>query len=97
MANGSPGCQCTYRRFGPESASFRVCHDLRPSVAWAGIPPLEQLMTRLTRARHENRLERTLQQLVYTKVLVLDELGNLPLSREEAGLNHPGCLGGLMV
>ena len=47
---------------------------------------LEQLMTRLTRARHENRLERTLQQLVYPKVLVLDELGYLPLSREEASL-----------
>lgn len=47
---------------------------------------LEQLMTRLTRARHENRLERTLQQLVYPKLLVLDELGYLPLSREEASL-----------
>ena len=47
---------------------------------------LEQLMTRLTRARHENRLERTLQQLVYPKVLILDELGYLPLSREEASL-----------
>ena len=47
---------------------------------------LEQLMTRLTRARHENRLERTLQQLVYPKVVVLDELGYLPLSREEASL-----------
>jgi DNA replication protein DnaC len=47
---------------------------------------LEQLMTRLTRARHENRLERTLQQLVYPRVLVLDELGYLPLSREEASL-----------
>ena len=47
---------------------------------------LEQLMTRLTRARHENRLERTLQQMVYPKALVLDELGYLPLSREEASL-----------
>jgi DNA replication protein DnaC len=47
---------------------------------------LEQLMTRLTRARHENRLERTLQQHVYPKVIVLDELGYLPLSREEASL-----------
>ena len=47
---------------------------------------LEQLMTRLTRARHENRLERTLQQLVYPKLLILDELGYLPLSREEASL-----------
>jgi DNA replication protein DnaC len=47
---------------------------------------LEQLMTRLTRARHENRLERALQQHVYPKVMVLDELGYLPLSREEASL-----------
>jgi DNA replication protein DnaC len=47
---------------------------------------LESLMTRLNRARLENRLERTLQQLVYPKVLILDELGYLPLSREEASL-----------
>ena len=36
-------------------------------------------MTRLVRARHENRLERTLQQLVYPRLLILDELGYLPL------------------
>ncbi len=47
---------------------------------------LETLMTRLVRATHENRLERALQQLVYPKVLVLDEIGYLPLSREEASL-----------
>ena len=47
---------------------------------------LETLMTRLVRARHENRLERTLQQLVYPRLLILDELGYLPLSREEASL-----------
>jgi len=47
---------------------------------------LEQLLTRLTRARAENRLERTLQQLVYPKVLVLDEMGYLPMNREEASL-----------
>jgi DNA replication protein DnaC len=47
---------------------------------------LEELMTRLVRAKHENRLERTLQQLVYPKVLILDEIGYLPLSREEASL-----------
>ena len=39
----------------------------------------ETLMTRLVRARHENRLERTL-------LLILDELEYLPLSREEASL-----------
>jgi DNA replication protein DnaC len=47
---------------------------------------LETLMTRLVRAKHENRLERALQQLVYPKVLILDEIGYLPLSREEASL-----------
>ena len=47
---------------------------------------LEQLMTKLLRARQENRLERQLQQLAYPKVLILDEIGYLPLSREEASL-----------
>jgi DNA replication protein DnaC len=47
---------------------------------------LETLMTRLLRARSENRLDRTLQQLAYPKVLILDEVGYLPLSREEASL-----------
>jgi len=46
----------------------------------------ETLMTRLVRARHENRLDRTLQQLTYPKLVILDELGYLPLSREEASL-----------
>ena len=43
-------------------------------------------MGRLVRARHENRLDRTLQQLAYPSVLILDELGYLPLTREEASL-----------
>jgi len=47
---------------------------------------LETLMTRLGRAKHENRLERALQQLVYPRLLVLDEMGYLPLSREDASL-----------
>lgn len=47
---------------------------------------LETLMTRLVRAKHENRLDRTLQQLTYPKLLILDEIGYLPLSREEASL-----------
>ena len=47
---------------------------------------LENLMGRLVRARHENRLDRTLQQLAYPRVLILDELGYLPLTREEASL-----------
>ncbi len=47
---------------------------------------LETLMTRLKRAQTENRLERQLQQFVYPKVLVLDEIGYLPMSRDEASL-----------
>ena len=53
------------------------------NACWA---PITSVLSRLTRARNENRLERTLQQLVYPKLLVLDELGYLPLSREEASL-----------
>jgi DNA replication protein DnaC len=47
---------------------------------------LETLMTKLTRAQHENRLERTLKQMTYPKLLILDELGYLPLSQQEASL-----------
>lgn len=47
---------------------------------------LESLMGGLVRARHENRLDRRLQQLTYPRLLILDELGYLPLSREEASL-----------
>ena len=47
---------------------------------------LEQLMGKLKRASQENRLERQLQQLTYPKVLILDEIGYMPLSREDASL-----------
>lgn len=47
---------------------------------------LETLMTRLVRAMNENRLERSLQQLIYPKVLIIDEIGYLPLSQQEANL-----------
>ena len=47
---------------------------------------LEQLMTRLLKSFNENRLERTLQQLSYSKVLIIDEIGYLPLSNTEASL-----------
>lgn len=47
---------------------------------------LETLMTRLSKALNENRLERSLQQLSYPKLLIIDELGYLPLSRVEASL-----------
>lgn len=47
---------------------------------------LESMMTRLTRAQMENRVERQLQQFVSPKVLIIDEMGYLPMNREEAGL-----------
>ncbi|HWA54821.1 MAG TPA: IS21-like element helper ATPase IstB [Solirubrobacterales bacterium] len=47
---------------------------------------LETLMGRLRRAQQENRLERQMQQLVYPKVLLIDEIGYLPLTRDEASL-----------
>jgi len=47
---------------------------------------LESLMTRLSKADSENRLEQTLKQLTYPKLLIIDELGYLPLTRFEASL-----------
>jgi DNA replication protein DnaC len=47
---------------------------------------LESLLTRLTRARMEKRVERQLQQFAYARVLIIDEMGYLPMSRDEAGL-----------
>jgi DNA replication protein DnaC len=47
---------------------------------------LESMITRLTRARMENRVERQLIQFVSPKVLIIDEMGYLPMNRDEAGL-----------
>jgi len=47
---------------------------------------LESLITRLKRAQRENRVDKQLQQLCYPKVLIIDEMGYLPMTREEAGL-----------
>lgn len=44
------------------------------------------LESMLTRARLENRVERQIQQFVYPKVLIIDGMGYLPMSRDEAGL-----------
>ncbi len=41
---------------------------------------------RLTLARLENRVERQIQQFVYPKVLIIDGMGYLLMSRDEAGL-----------
>ena len=43
---------------------------------------LETLMTRLVKAQNENRLEQALKKLVYPKLLIIDEIGYLPLTRE---------------
>ena len=47
---------------------------------------LDRLVRTLMRSRQENRLDRQLQQLTYPKILVLDEMGYLPMTREEASL-----------
>ena len=47
---------------------------------------LDKLITTLKKAQQENRLERQMQQLMYPKLLVLDEIGYLPMSREESSL-----------
>jgi DNA replication protein DnaC len=47
---------------------------------------LESMITRLTKARMENRADRQLQQFVYPKMLIIDEMGYLPMNREEAGM-----------
>ena len=47
---------------------------------------LDRLMTTLKKAQQENRLERQMQQLMYPKLLVLDEIGYLPMGQDEASL-----------
>jgi hypothetical protein len=47
---------------------------------------LEELIGRLVRAAKESRLGRSLQLLAYPKVLIIDEIGYLPLSSFEASL-----------
>jgi len=47
---------------------------------------LESMITRLIKARMENRADRQLQQFVYPKMLIIDEMGYLPMNREEAGM-----------
>ncbi len=47
---------------------------------------LGRLVSTLMKARQENRLDQQLQQLSYPKVLILDEIGYLPMAREESSL-----------
>lgn len=44
------------------------------------------LIASLTRAHNENRLEEKLKLLVQPKLLIIDEIGYLPLGREQANL-----------
>jgi hypothetical protein len=69
-----------------DASGHRARREGRRSGYSALFLTLESLMGRLGRARHENRLDRTLQQLTYPRLLIQDELGYLPLSREEASL-----------
>lgn len=48
--------------------------------------PLENLIGRLKRAQMEHRVDKHLQLLLYPRVLIIDEMGYLPMNREEAGL-----------
>ena len=47
---------------------------------------LDQMLMKLKRAREENKLEKVLTTLVQPKVLVLDEIGYIPMGREDASL-----------
>ena len=47
---------------------------------------LDKLMTTLKKAQLENRLERQMQLLTCPRVLVLDEIGYLPMEPDEASL-----------
>lgn len=63
---------------------------IAPGVTDAGhrvlFMPLDRLIATLMKAKQENWLERQLQQLSYARVLILDEIGYLPMNREEASL-----------
>jgi len=47
---------------------------------------LENLIGRLKKAQTEQRVDKQVQLLLYPRVLIIDEMGYLPMSREEAGL-----------
>lgn len=48
--------------------------------------PLDRLMGTLSKAKQEQHLDRCLQQLASIRVLIIDEIGYLPMNREEASL-----------
>ena len=76
---GPPGVGKTHLAVGLGVKAVEAGHSVR-------FLTLETLMTWLAKAQHENRLERVLKQLTYPKVLIIDEIGYLPLNRHEASL-----------
>ena len=85
---GGQPVRASLLKVDPRDAHLAIALGIKAVEAGASVLflTLESLMGRLIRARHENRLERTLQQLAYPRLLILDELGYLPLSRDEASL-----------
>ncbi len=53
--------------------------------------PLDRLIATLMKAKQENRLERQLQQLSYARVLILDEIGYLPMNSGFAPIFPDTC------
>ena len=77
---GPPGVGKTHLAIGLAIKAAEVGHRVL-------FLTLEERMVKLKRGGgQENRLERLLLQLAYPKVLVLDEIGYLPLPREDASL-----------
>ncbi len=74
----------------PGVGKTHLAVDLGVKAADAGhrvlFMPLDWLVATLMKAKLENRLERQLQQLSYARVLLLDEIGYLSMTREEASL-----------
>ncbi|KLD50021.1 ATP-binding protein [Escherichia coli] len=76
---GPPGVGKTHLAIAPDVKAVDAGHRVL-------FMPLDRLIATLMKAKQEKRLERQLQQLSYARVLILDEIGYLPMNREEASL-----------
>ncbi|WP_033816920.1 IS21-like element helper ATPase IstB, partial [Escherichia coli] len=72
---GPPGVGKTHLAIAPGVKAVDAGHRVL-------FMPLDRLIATLMKAKQENRLERQLQQLSYARVLILDEIGYLPMNRE---------------